>query len=139
MLEPGDTWTSVGAHPNPNPNPNPSPNPNLNLSPGPKPKPKPYPYPCLLLAVGVGKFEMPLAYMAIAMGGHVRPYTLQHPPTPSNPTPSNTLQLQHPLTPSNTGQHHQVRVGLEDNNKSPDGKVATNYLTLTLTLPLPYP
>jgi len=50
MLEPGDTWTSIG----------------------------------------VGKFEMPLAYMAIAMGGH-------------------------------------VRVGLEDNNKSPDGKVATNY------------
>lgn len=50
MLEPGDTWTSIG----------------------------------------VGKFEMPLAYMAIGMGGH-------------------------------------VRVGLEDNNKSPDGKVATNY------------
>ena len=50
MLEPGDTWTSIG----------------------------------------VGKFEMPLAYMAISMGGH-------------------------------------VRVGLEDNNKTPDGKVATNY------------
>ena len=46
MIEPGDTWTSIG----------------------------------------IGKFEMPLAYMAIAMGGH-------------------------------------VRVGLEDNNKSPDGKV----------------
>jgi len=50
MLQPGDTWTSIG----------------------------------------VGKFEMPLAYMAIAMGGH-------------------------------------VRVGLEDNNKSPDGTLATNY------------
>lgn len=49
MIEPGDTWTSIG----------------------------------------IGKFEMPLAYMAIAMGGH-------------------------------------VRVGLEDNNKSPDGKVCTN-------------
>lgn len=49
MLQPGDTWTSIG----------------------------------------VGKFEMPLAYMAIAMGGH-------------------------------------VRVGLEDTNKTPDGKVATN-------------
>ena len=33
---------------------------------------------------------MPLAYMAIAMGGH-------------------------------------VRVGLEDNNKTPDGRLATNY------------
>ena len=32
MIEPGDTWTSIG----------------------------------------IGKFEMPLAYMAIAMGGHVR-------------------------------------------------------------------
>jgi len=50
MLQPGDTWTSIG----------------------------------------IGKFEMPLAYMAIAMGGH-------------------------------------VRVGLEDNNKTPDGKIATNY------------
>jgi len=50
MLQPGDTWTSIG----------------------------------------IGKFEMPLAYMAIAMGGH-------------------------------------VRVGLEDNNKTPDGKLATNY------------
>eukprot|EP00964_Phaeocystis_antarctica_P104819 scaffold69910_cov18-Phaeocystis_antarctica.AAC.1 len=85
---------------------------------------------------------MPLAYMAIAMGGHVRPYTLQHPPTPSNTlqhplTPSNILQR--PSAPSNTLPHHQVRVGLEDNNKSPDGKVATNYLALTLTLPLPYP
>merc|ERR1719326_992568 len=50
MLEPGDTWTSIG----------------------------------------IGKFEMPLAYMAISMGGH-------------------------------------VRVGLEDNNKTPDGKLATNY------------
>ena len=50
MIEPGDTWTSIG----------------------------------------IGKFEMPLAYMAIAMGGH-------------------------------------VRVGLEDNNKTPDGKLATNY------------
>jgi hypothetical protein len=50
MMEPGDTWTSIG----------------------------------------IGKFEMPLAYMAIAMGGH-------------------------------------VRVGLEDNNKTPDGKIATNY------------
>jgi len=50
MLEPGDTWTSIG----------------------------------------IGKFEMPLAYMAIAMGGH-------------------------------------VRVGLEDNNKLPCGKLATNY------------
>jgi len=49
MLQPGDTWTSIG----------------------------------------IGKFEMPLAYMAIAMGGH-------------------------------------VRVGLEDNNKTPDGKLATN-------------
>ena len=50
MLQPGDTWTSIG----------------------------------------IGKFEMPLAYMAIAMGGH-------------------------------------VRIGLEDNNKTPDGKLATNY------------
>jgi len=50
MLQPGDTWTSIG----------------------------------------IGKFEMPLAYMAIAMGGH-------------------------------------VRVGLEDNNKTPEGKLATNY------------
>jgi len=50
MLQPGDTWTSIG----------------------------------------IGKFEMPLAYLAIAMGGH-------------------------------------VRVGLEDNNKTPDGKLATNY------------
>ena len=50
MLEPGDTWTSIG----------------------------------------IGKYEMPLAYMAIAMGGH-------------------------------------VRVGLEDNNKTPDGRIATNY------------
>ena len=50
MIEPGDTWTSIG----------------------------------------IGKFEMPLAYMAIAMGGH-------------------------------------VRIGLEDNNKTPDGKLATNY------------
>jgi len=50
MLQPGDTWTSIG----------------------------------------IGKFEMPLAYIAIAMGGH-------------------------------------VRVGLEDNNKTPDGKLATNY------------
>ena len=50
MLQPGDTWTSIG----------------------------------------IGKFEMPLAYMAIAMGGH-------------------------------------VRIGLEDNNKTPDGKIATNY------------
>ena len=50
MIEPGDTWTSIG----------------------------------------IGKFEMPLAYMAIAMGGH-------------------------------------VRVGLEDNNKTPDGRLATNY------------
>ena len=41
-------------------------------------------------AIGVGKFEMPLAYMAICAGGH-------------------------------------VRVGLEDNNKLPDGRVATNY------------
>jgi len=49
MMQPGDTWTSIG----------------------------------------IGKFEMPLAYMAIAMGGH-------------------------------------VRVGLEDNNKTPDGKLATN-------------
>jgi len=49
MLEPGDTWTSIG----------------------------------------IGKFEMPLAYMAIAMGGH-------------------------------------VRVGLEDNNKTPEGELATN-------------
>lgn len=40
-------------------------------------------------SIGIGKFEMPLAYMAICMGGH-------------------------------------VRVGLEDNNKSPDGKLATN-------------
>lgn len=40
-------------------------------------------------SIGVGKFEMPLAYMAICMGGH-------------------------------------VRVGLEDNNKSPDGTLATN-------------
>ena len=40
-------------------------------------------------AIGVGKFEMPLAYMAICAGGH-------------------------------------VRVGLEDNNKLPDGRVATN-------------
>jgi 3-keto-5-aminohexanoate cleavage enzyme len=50
MLQPGDTWTSIG----------------------------------------IGKYEMPLAYMAIAMGGH-------------------------------------VRVGLEDNNKTPEGKLATNY------------
>jgi len=50
MLQPGDTWTSIG----------------------------------------VGMYEMPLAYMAIAMGGH-------------------------------------VRVGLEDNNKLPDGRLATNY------------
>lgn len=49
MLQPGDTWTSIG----------------------------------------IGKFEMPLAYMAICMGGH-------------------------------------VRVGLEDTNKLPDGKLATN-------------
>ena len=40
-------------------------------------------------SIGIGKFEMPLAYQAIAMGGH-------------------------------------VRVGLEDNNKTPDGKVARN-------------
>mmetsp|Transcript_28297 Transcript_28297/g.57036 ORF Transcript_28297/g.57036 Transcript_28297/m.57036 type:complete len:359 (-) Transcript_28297:143-1219(-) len=40
-------------------------------------------------SIGVGKFEMPLAYTAIAMGGH-------------------------------------VRVGLEDNNKMPDGSLATN-------------
>ena len=40
-------------------------------------------------SIGIGKFEMPLAYMAICMGGH-------------------------------------VRVGLEDNNKTPDGKLATN-------------
>ena len=49
MLQPGDTWTSIG----------------------------------------IGMYEMPLAYMAIAMGGH-------------------------------------VRVGLEDNNKMPDGSLATN-------------
>jgi len=49
MIEPGDTWTSVG----------------------------------------IGKFEMPLAYAAIAMGGH-------------------------------------VRVGLEDNNRAPDGSIAKN-------------
>ena len=41
-------------------------------------------------SVGVGKFEMPMAYAAIAYGGH-------------------------------------VRVGLEDTNKLPDGRVATNY------------
>ena len=40
-------------------------------------------------SIGIGKFEMPLAYMAICMGGH-------------------------------------VRVGLEDTNKLPDGKLATN-------------
>merc|ERR1719310_619514 len=40
-------------------------------------------------SIGIGKFEMPLAYMAIAMGGH-------------------------------------VRVGLEDTNKLPDGRIATN-------------
>ena len=40
-------------------------------------------------SIGIGKFEMPLAYMAIAEGGH-------------------------------------VRVGLEDNNKTPDGKIARN-------------
>ena len=49
MIEPGDTWTSVG----------------------------------------IGKFEMPLAHAAIAFGGH-------------------------------------VRVGLEDNNRAPDGSIATN-------------
>jgi len=49
MLQPGDTWTSIG----------------------------------------IGMFEMPLAYAAIAMGGH-------------------------------------VRIGLEDNNKMPDGSLATN-------------
>ena len=40
-------------------------------------------------SIGIGKFEMPLAYCAIAMGGH-------------------------------------VRVGLEDTNKLPDGRIATN-------------
>jgi len=39
--------------------------------------------------IGIGKYEMPLAATAIAMGGH-------------------------------------VRVGLEDNNKLPDGSLATN-------------
>ena len=39
MLQPGDTWTSIG----------------------------------------IGKFEMPLAYMAIAMGGHVRAVAPQPP------------------------------------------------------------
>jgi 3-keto-5-aminohexanoate cleavage enzyme len=40
-------------------------------------------------SIGIGKFEMPLAYAAIAFGGH-------------------------------------VRVGLEDTNKLPDGRLATN-------------